>query len=455
MAGQWTRSAWPENRCACVGFLLVLGVFCLGISAVGAEEWESLESRKLTLDECLSIAEENSPSLGMSWGEIMSARATKLSAWSEVLPHLSNRSGVSRSEYESPWWVAGKKLIYSDKIYSNSIYLEQLIFDAGGSIASISGANASLRAAESEHLSSKLDLALLVKANYIELLKTRALLEVRQEAVDLSQQHHESAEAFYRAGEKTKADVLRARVELAQNQMELISARNSVQTARAKLCHSLGIPVETNLDVADLAEPAVFREVDLEGVLEEVLQKHPALKARRDQITSASEGVKEAKRSRWPRVTGYCQYNWNDIAAPATSGLHKWSANAEWRLGVSLNLNIFDGLQTKSNIRFAEASMKSASEQYRLAVNDVALEIKESHLALIEALERIRAAEDAVVLGEEDRRLQEERYRLGEGTLLELNDALVALTEARVSRVGAIYDYHLAKARLDRAVGRD
>ncbi len=457
MTGLSLRSGGPlAYRRGGISVLAAALLLLSGAARVSSQDWSRLENRALSLEECIEIARENNPGLARSEVGILMAEAGAMQAWSGILPTVRNSSAYSRSGGVGFSLDAIRLGQVNRDYYRNSFSVQQTLFNGGGNRARISSARSNVRAAENSHIDNRQDLDLEVKIRYIELLQAEALLQVRQETVDLSQQHVSSAEAFYRAGEKTQADVLRARVELSQNDLELITARNAVRTARATLASALGIPLDLSVQVRELAEPVPSQTDSIEKDLREALENHPLLRARRASQESAKATVSSAKSGRWPVVSASWDYSWSDTDWPRFSGsAHRWGSNDEWWLSVSVSLNIFDGLVTKSNIRRSEAELDDANESYRQALNDVALGVRRSHLDMLEARERIRAAGEGVSLAEEDRRLQEERYRLGEGTLLELNDSLVALTNARVSRITATYDYHLAKARMDRAAGRD
>jgi outer membrane protein TolC len=72
----------------------------------------------------------------------------------------------------------------------------------------------------------------------------------------------------------------------------------------------------------------------------------------------------------------------------------------------------------------------------------------------LEALQEIASVNrDNLLAAEEDLRLAEERYRVGSGTLLEINDARVAVTRAKQIVVGAKYDSQVARATLEALMG--
>ena len=84
---------------------------------------------------------------------------------------------------------------------------------------------------------------------------------------------------------------------------------------------------------------------------------------------------------------------------------------------------------------------------------DVTLAVKRAFLSVTEAERRMQVAGESLALAEEERRLVEERYRLGASFLLELIDSQVAYTTAQTNHISALYDYQLALAQLEQAVG--
>ncbi len=82
------------------------------------------------------------------------------------------------------------------------------------------------------------------------------------------------------------------------------------------------------------------------------------------------------------------------------------------------------------------------------------MEVQNAYLSLKETAERIAVTKDAVTQGEENLRLNEERYKEQVGTATDVIDAQTLLTKARVNYFTALYDHQVNKARLLRAVGK-
>jgi outer membrane protein TolC len=158
-----------------------------------------------------------------------------------------------------------------------------------------------------------------------------------------------------------------------------------------------------------------------------------------------------AKSGRLPTLSASGSYSWGDSDLPEDAS--DWKGHDSWSVGLSLSIPIFDGLSTKSNIRQAELNAAIAEEQLKQARREVSLAVKQAYLSVNEAEQRIQLTEESLALAEEERRLAQERYRLGASFLLELIDSQVAYSTAQTNYISALYDYKLALAQLEQAVG--
>ena len=125
-----------------------------------------------------------------------------------------------------------------------------------------------------------------------------------------------------------------------------------------------------------------------------------------------------------------------------------------WELGVALNWNIFDGGHKIARYREALASLQSAQAQMRSEELTIAQDVEQAYLNVGAADEQIQAARAAVAAADESFRLAQGRFDAGVGTILELTDAQLALTQAQSTEAQALANFHIAIATLERALGR-
>jgi outer membrane protein TolC len=124
-----------------------------------------------------------------------------------------------------------------------------------------------------------------------------------------------------------------------------------------------------------------------------------------------------------------------------------------WMVGVTLQLNIFDNGLVKTEIKQAESEIAAAREQLRQVEDKITLEVCQAYLNVQEALGRIDNNRVAVKQSEVDYELAQEKYENGIGTNLDVMDAELAKTQAKINYIQALYDYRISRAQLDKAMG--
>src|SRR3990172_854980 len=158
---------------------------------------------------------------------------------------------------------------------------------------------------------------------------------------------------------------------------------------------------------------------------------------------AAVANVRQNFRNFFPDVTGNGFY-----------GASRADMNEVWELGITLNWSIFDGGNKIAKYKEAKASLEAA--QARVRVQELAIwkEVEQAYLNVIEGEERIQAAKKAVESAQENFRLAQGRFDAGVGTIIELTDAQLELTQAQSREANALTDYRIAVSRLERSLGR-
>jgi outer membrane protein len=183
--------------------------------------------------------------------------------------------------------------------------------------------------------------------------------------------------------------------------------------------------------------------LDSARLLEEALRQRPESRQAKLQADAADSRVRRAFRDFFPDITGGGFY-----------GAARPDMNEIWELNLALNWSLFDGGNRIARYREAKANVDAALARVKSAELDISREVEQAQNNVVEADERIQAAQVAVASAQENFRLAQGRFDAGVGTILELTDAQLALTQAQNTEAQALADYRIALARLDRATGR-
>jgi outer membrane protein len=239
-------------------------------------------------------------------------------------------------------------------------------------------------------------------------------------------------------------------VKLGEDRLGQITSQNNLSIARANLNDILGWDLETPVELVDDLE-VKKPLLDLSALTEKAISRNPEVKMAEAQRRQSKASLAMAKSGRLPSLSASGSYSWGDSDLPKDA--NDWKGHDSWSVGLSLSLPIFDGFSTKSNIRQAQLSYAAVEEELKKTRRGVSLAVKQAFLSVDEAEKRIQVTEESLTLATEERRLAEERYRLGASFLLELIDSQVAYSTAQTNYISALYDYKLALAQLEQSVG--
>jgi outer membrane protein TolC len=427
---------------------IIAAGLCLAYSAGTAVGSGRLD---LDIDKCVEMAVEVNISVLKAGYDLDMARNNVIYSASSVLPTVGLSS--THSKWEAGERDVGGVIITTEgnRSYAASVRLEELV-----NVRRVMGVFESVankRAYEQNLRAVRQSIAFTAKQKYLEVLKARRLLAVGEEAYGLSERRLEKAEALLDVGSAVRSDVLRAQVELSSNELDLISARNDVRLAETDLRHFLSIDDEVELSLEDILETHESGYT-LESSLDTAQKWRPDIRVGEESLKAAKAAVWKERGGWLPYVRFAGGYDYTGLSFPDDDVGSLWD-DSEWWWSGTIGMNLFDGFATFSQVRSAKASRRSAEEDVVQLRRDAALEIKRSFYNVEEARQRVKVSNETVGVAEEEMRLAEERYRLGGGTMLEQIDAQVALSEARTSRIEALYDYLLSQAELERAMGKD
>ncbi len=293
-----------------------------------------------------------------------------------------------------------------------------------------------------------------VRTQFALILLNRALITVQEESIQLLSNQLKDQQNRFEAGTVPRFNVLQAEVALSNVRPELFRARNSYMISMLELARSLGIAPGPDGKpsfhcVGQLSLP--IRRFSLTSALQLAKERRPFLKVQRQNILIETEQIKVAMAGYKPRLDANAGYEVRNSRLSDDLGE---TVNG-WFFGVTGRWEIFDGLATYGKTKQTKARLESAKVNYDDSVLQVELEVQQAHGLLQQATETIESQRKGTEQAIESLRLASERLSAGAGTQLEVLDARVALTRARITELQARADYSTALAEFDRATATD
>jgi outer membrane protein len=296
---------------------------------------------------------------------------------------------------------------------------------------------------------AKRDLVLQVRVGYFNILRAEKFLLVAQQQVKQFEAQLEVTKAFFEVGIVPKNDVLQAEVNLANARQSLVKAENDVATAKASFNILLRRQTDAPLEVVDILTYKAF-PLPYEQSLEEALRQRPELKTAQLNIDQAKENVKVAKSAYFPTISLLGGYNRASDAAALNGDLksERWTAEA------LATFTLWNWGDTAFKVGDNKVKVTQAEDSKTQLIDSITLEVRDDYLNMLVAEKNINVAEKSIEQAEENLRMNEERYKYQVATQTDVINAVTLLTQARTNYYGALSDFNVAKAQLERAMGR-
>ena len=427
-------------------FVLV-GVLAIGLAGSGWAQQPAAQTMQLevTLNEAIRRALDVQPAMVSARGDQRNAGATKRSAYGSYIPSLT--VSASYDHRNNPGVSGSTGRAVPPQSYTGTLNTSLELFDGFRRFASVKSASASLDAADAGVVNQRFQTTLDTKQLFYTAIANEALVRVADAQVKRAQQQLQISVQKLRAGSATRSDSLRSTVEYGNARIALLQARAALATAQANLGRQIGVdgPVRA---VFDSTLPPLPDTVALRAAL----STSPAVEQAEAEARSARAQVWSARSQYWPSVTLSYTNSHQGSKDPVPPIFSPYPETSVWRLGVSWIL--FNGFTREVNNTNESAARDLAVARAADTRRQATAQLTQQLAALSTAFEQITIARENMAAATEDLRVQNERYRVGAATILDLLTSQAALTQAEVNVVQTQFNYLIARSQLEATVGR-
>ncbi len=415
-----------------------------------------LPERPLGLAECLDIGLQQNAQVLKSQSDLEATYGVVVQTRAVALPKVQATGNYGYTDQLESLSVGSNSISFQlENSWSAGVRLVQSVYEGGRIRSALRTATLTKEQALLQHQVVLQDVVALVRIAYYDVLLGEQQIVVQSASVKLLEQELEDTTRRYNAGTVPRFNVLRAEVELANAKPQLIQARNDYRIAKNNLAQVLGYRVpptvweDIPLKLSGKLEAEPYA-LELPVALAEALASRPELRVLEKNEKIRRENVRTAQSGYLPSVQVYGGYGWRSSSFRQDLGIDV----AGWSTGVEFSWNLFDGLMTKGKVQEAQALLQRSRTDYEDRIRQVELEVRTSYSAFVQAREILESQKKVQEQAEEALRLANARYDAGTGTQLDVLNARTSLTQASTTQVKALRDYAVARARLERAIGR-
>jgi len=446
----------------------------------------SAETLSLDLSQAIDMAMENNHDLAISKYKVAEATAGVRSARTNFLPKLKAQAIYTRLDevpyingsafgnmfeplqapfedlvdkgYLDPSTLAGlsgaggggKIYVGDDDNYDINLSLQQPIFTGFTLINNLKISNYQKSSAELLGQRTKETVRQQVTQTYWDLLSTRELVNVTQEAIRQLESHVTDLENLLQAGMVIENDLLRAKVALSNVRLQDVKVKNGVRLANAALCNLLAadqntviIPTE-EITVDEVALPP------LDTLFRMAKAQRPDFRALDYNVRILGKAKAIKKAAYLPQVALVANYDWKRPNREYEPDFY-----STWNINLIATLDVFSWGQRHHEIQKVEAQKRQLTELQSQLADYINLEVRQAYLSVQEALQEVDIANLTVTQADENYRVTSANYQAGAMTNSDLLDAQTALTQAKIASIQAKANLKKAIVNLQTAISEN
>ena len=434
---------------------LIIAFWAAGVAGASAQ-------MRLTLPQALDLALSENPTVKVAEMEVQRYDYVKRQTWGNLLPQISASGSYTRSIVKSE--MRGGISFGADNTFAVQGDLSLPLF-APSVYRTLKMNDAQMATAVEAARASRIDLTAEVKKAFYNILLAEQSLAVLRESEATVQRTVDDTQVQYQNGLTSEYDLLTAQVQLSNLKPSILQTENSIRIAKLMLKMYLSIPEQVEIEVE--GELDAMRDKVLAGTegLTTDTSDNSDLRTLELQEDLLRLQLKAENASRLPTIGAFGNFtltgnNMGSVSFDqATMEMTTIKDGYFWQnplsAGIRVSVPLFSGLTKMNRSREIKNQISQIGLQRTYARQQVDVQVRSALNDLLTARETMYAQELTVEQARKAYSISDTRYRAGAGTILELNSAQLAQTQAQLNYSQAIFDYLTAKAEYDRIVGKE
>ena len=302
--------------------------------------------------------------------------------------------------------------------------------------------------------SSRLETVNQVKQAFFACLLAREAFEVYKSAYENALANCEQIQRRYNAQRASELDLTRAKTTLSNAIPNVYDAESSMILSLWQLKAVMGVDLDSNIDVAgSLDDYAGHMLYDLRASEELLLEDNSTLRQLAIQAEQLADAIKVQQYAFLPSLSLSFNYSLNAMANDYKFSEYNWSPYSF--VGLSLSVPIFSGGQRLNAVRQTRVQAQELEVQRANTERQLKISIRQYLNRMETAMKSYSSALSAAETAQKAYDIASRSYDVGRSTLTDLNDAQLALTQARLGVSQAVYNFVVAKAGLEGTLGAD
>lgn len=421
----------------------------------------------LDLKKAISIAIDNNPTISTLQNNLSIQKLNIKSAKGNLYPTLALNGSWSRNNSFSK----GSTQLYNgipifvpdQNIWQNSFNLgltsQVVLYNGFANYENIELENQNEASLKLQLEKVKTDIVLNIYQKFFDAVKKEKIVTTNQDNLRNSIDQLEKIKEYVNVGKKTVSEIYKQDVQVAQNELLLEQSKNDFSKSKIDLLFAMNDDLNKSIAVDSKDINANLSVAELKAILDKSTNVDELVRnavAGRYDYKTALQDIKinqtrlnlAVKNLYFPTLSAFSNYN---LTGKEVQNIFD---SRTFSIGLSLNYYIFQGNKYDVNRQIAEVNIKQKSEDIVKLEQQIKSDIKKAIIDLETAYKQIEILDRNIKSAEQDKILSEENFRIGYGTLLDVQTASTSLNNLYISRINSIYNFLFAKKQIEYLSGQ-
>ena len=437
---------------------MMLGFAALALSASAEEQQVAQPEQKLvlSLEQALEIALSENPTIKIADQQIEIKRYAKQGTYASLYPQIDATASYQRviKKQTMSMDFGGQTQtikVGSDNSFNGGIALGMPVINAQ-LWESLKVSALDVELAVEQARSSRIDMVEQVTKAYYGILLAKQSQELYQSVYDNAVENHEIVNKRFDVGSVSEYDLIRSNVSVQNALPNVIEAEYTVTLALWQLKALLGIDLQREIDVTGSLMDYVHVLDKSYDISQLNLENNSTLKQLDMQEQMLEHAVKITKLANVPSLSVNAAYLYTALGNDGKF-FKKEAWNPYSYAGLQLNIPIFAGNKRRAATREANLNLSNLKLQRENVERQLRVGIVQYLNNMQSSVKKYHASAATVDQAQRGYDIAVKRYDVGRGTLVEIDNSQVALTQAELQRNQSIYNFLTAKVSLDKVLG--
>lgn len=291
-----------------------------------------------------------------------------------------------------------------------------------------------------------------VKKLFYSVLLAREFKDVINQSLQNALEQLENVRRLNKQEVASDYDLLRAEVQVENLRPQVIQAENNYEIAKENLKVLIGLKSEQQINISGELDFEGEYNISAQQLLDDMLNNNPRLAILNKQEEITNRTISLEKSAYFPSLAAFGNYQYQSQADDFKFSDYKWVST--FVVGLQLQIPIFNGFKTPARVEQASITLDQVSKQKQGLTEALKTQLQNIVYTIKQTTTRIKGRDKNVEQAQQGYEIARTRFDNGLATQLEVNDAELALRQAKLSKLQAVYDLRIAEAELQMILGK-